>query len=252
MRVRARTHIRAGPRLGAVARLRAGARLRIRDRWWLIGLLAGGISVGGCAVNPPFIIETFWQINYRIGQTSPEPTEELVLFLHLSDEDGDDDIEAIELIHDGGELYWSLNPSTWERSEIDGELWYGSTAVRMYRDRRFPRGAYRIRVIDRAGESASSSLYSSSDRFEPEPELFPTLLAESHKVTIESIHDQRQLWFYDGGGGVVKVVATSSDVIGLTPLLSPSERTRTVAAVAYAYDGERGVGFISRTVEVPD
>lgn len=177
--------------------------------------------------------------------------EELSLFLHLSDEDGGDDIVSIELIHDSNELFWSLYDGVWERYEEDEESWYGSSEIRMYRNGFFPRGGYRIRVTDRAGETVETTMYVSSDRGSPGLDKFPSIQSEPSKISIQSVYTNNELWFYDGGGSVVKIVATSSKVVGLESVLNQAERSRAVMVVVFAYDNSRGVGLISSGVDLP-
>ena len=216
-----------------------------------LAILVVCLFVAACSVNSPIILETFWQINYRIISSESDPVEELSLFLHLSDEDGEDDIVSIELIHDSNELYWSLHDGVWERYEEDEEMWYGSSEIRMYRNGYFPRGGYRVRVTDRAGESVETTMYVSSDRGSPGFDEFPAIQVDPGKISIQSVFTNNELWFYDGGGGVVKIIATSSDVVGLDSILNQAERSRAVMVVAYSYDNSRGVGLISGGIDLP-
>lgn len=212
-----------------------------------VGVLLACTVCAGCSVNPPAILQIFWQINYRAIPPLAEPVEELSLFLHLQDEDGDDDIESISLLNDAAELYWGLHGGTWERTEISEESWFGSSELRMYRDGRFPRGAYRLVVTDLAGERGEGSLFISADRSPPVAADVPSLVIDSEMITITGSHESTGLWFYDGGGEVVKVLMTSSKLIDLGSVLNQAEKSRSTSVSAYRFDNAKGVGLISQT-----
>jgi hypothetical protein len=86
-----------------------------------------------------------------------DPVDETVegrlrLFVRATDPDGDDDFSALFLIHDGAELYWTLQRSQWTRSETQGETWFGSYALRLPEGVAIPSGSYRVLLQDVSGE----------------------------------------------------------------------------------------------------
>lgn len=203
------------------------------------------LGVSGCTTSAPEIVELFWQLNHRFDLENGTYVEELVCFVHVSDADGTDDIESIYLIHDGSELYWRLQSDSWEETLIDEEFWLGHGSITSYDGGSFPRGSYRVIVVDLAGERAESSLYLSADEGDPADTVYPVLEPDGDELLIVSSEERRSLWFYDGSGDVVKVVSTTSDVVPLERALSRQELERTVGVSVFVYDDRRGIGAIS-------
>jgi len=115
------------------------------------------LLIGGCSGAPPEVSQLFWQLNVVENLESSEQYEELTLFVHLDDPDGISDIEEMKVLHATQELLWKFTPSSWRKVERDGETWFGSNGVRSGYSKLVPRGEYRVRVSDKAGESVETS-----------------------------------------------------------------------------------------------
>ena len=221
-----------------------------------MGNLAPGCARGdfhivlGCTGSPPEIIESHWNLNIVNDLSQNLVSERLSLFLHIRDDDGEDDIEGIYILNDGDELFWSLTPSTWERYEQNNEIWIGSNDIRMYRDGAFPRGTYRLQVADRAGERDTLNVYLSSREVDKEMVVFPELRNENDFLEIVSGYTRHTLWFYDAGGSVVKIHATSNSRVDVTSLISEKDRSRITRVMIYAFDDKYGVGVVSGPFEL--
>lgn len=198
-----------------------------------------------CTVTKPEILELTWQIHHRHDIQERTKTEELSFWVHVNDEDGDDDIESVYIIHDGSELFWRLQADSWERTTIGEELWFGHSGLRMYRDGLFPRGTYRVMVVDRAGERAESTLYVSSDRIPPEDTEYPVLSIKDGEISVASPTERLTLWFYDGAAAVVKLFPTTSTQIPISSALSRPEQDIAVGLAVYIYDNDSGIGAIT-------
>ena len=74
----------------------------------------------GCDGAPPEISEVFTQVTIFKNLRTFQSEEILSLFLVISDEDGEDDIESIYLLNDGQELFWRLDSLNWEKTDRKG------------------------------------------------------------------------------------------------------------------------------------
>lgn len=106
----------------------------------------------GCDGAPPEISEVFTQVTVFKNLRTFQSEEILSLFLVISDEDGEDDIESIYLLNDGQELFWRLDSLNWEKTDRKGSRWIGSSAIQMPDGSAFPRGTYRVIASDQAGD----------------------------------------------------------------------------------------------------
>jgi hypothetical protein len=205
----------------------------------------------GCTVSPPEIVETWWQTAHHLDVAGGGTSERLNFFVHVSDPDGNDDIESVYLIHDSSEYYWRLQSDSWELIVIDEESWVGSTDIRMYRNEPLPRGAYRILVVDRAGEQAESSIYISSDRADPASTEYPIITVRDGEIVIESRYQRHTVRYYDGAGEVVKLLATTAKRIPVADVLTKAELDRAVTVAVAAYDDSLGIGVTSGEYDLP-
>lgn len=106
----------------------------------------------GCDGAPPEITDVFTQVTVFKNLQTAQSEELLSLFLVISDEDGEDDLEAIYLLNDEQELFWKLDALNWEKTDRKGSRWIGSSSIQMQDGSSFPRGDYRIIAADQAGD----------------------------------------------------------------------------------------------------
>ena len=203
------------------------------------------IFSAGCTGSAPEILEYDWHLSHRFDTQTLSMYEQLSVFFHVRDADGDDDIESIYFLHDGAEVYFRLEADSWEIYEESEETWLGNSQITMYRRNPFPRGAYRVIVIDRAGERAEGSFYVSSDVKDPGETQYPILSFLNSRISLESPYDRQTFWFYDGSGSVVKLHSTNGKEFALTELLSERERSRVTGVSVYSHDDRTGIGIIS-------
>ena len=146
----------------------------------LLLFLAALGGLAGCSGSPPEVKQVFWQLNVVHDLNSGQQYEELSLFVLADDNDGITDLAEIVLFHPDKELVWELEPDEWQQVERDSETWIGTTGVTAGYSDLVPRGEYRVKVSDKAGEYVETSFIVSPDivglqRGSLSPDRFPRL-----------------------------------------------------------------------------
>src|SRR6056297_741174 len=126
-------------------------------------LSAALLLAGSCSGQPPELAQLFWQLNVVYDTGASTQYEELTLFVHAEDADGLQDIDQLELLHNQQELLWSFDSAQWRMVEREGESWIGTNGIRKSAARILPRGEYRVKLSDKAGEAAETAFIVSSD-----------------------------------------------------------------------------------------
>jgi hypothetical protein len=122
---------------------------------FLLLILCSLLYVSGCSGNSPKIITLDTRLERVYDQKRWK--EELRLFLLITDEDGPEDIEEIDIAFDRQELLWKITGEDIVTVQKDGEIWMGHPAVSMPGGGVFPDGSYRVILIDQLGKSSESS-----------------------------------------------------------------------------------------------
>jgi len=126
-------------------------------------LLVLPVLLISCSGAPPEIAQLFWQLNIVQDIKDSTQHEELSLYVHAQDPDGKGDLEGIELVHPEAELRWNFTEETWKEVVRSGEMWLGENGIKSGFTDEVPRGEYRLKVIDKAGETAVTSFFISRD-----------------------------------------------------------------------------------------
>ncbi|HEQ71832.1 MAG TPA: hypothetical protein ENN69_05025 [Spirochaetia bacterium] len=162
-----------------------------------MGLCMFTAALVSCSDNPPEIIETEWQVivfqNRLLGATY----QRLSLFVRGGDEDGEKDLQALHLIQDEEELYWTVKAESWEKSTIRGSDWYGSNGFVMPGGGKLPLGAYRVLLEDLSGKMAESRIYLKRENVDTEGAVFPSPLLQGSTITIGGNFVDPEIWVYD-------------------------------------------------------
>jgi hypothetical protein len=130
---------------------------KIKKNHALILLSFLGLCVISCTSKPPEIHRVLHQLNYVLDRETNRISQKLTLFIVPEDTDGMDDLAYLYLIHDEGELFWTLKKESWLTSESIGSLWIGSNSFCMPDDSDMPSGEYRILLMDLGGGTDESS-----------------------------------------------------------------------------------------------
>ena len=205
-------------------------------------LFSFGIS---CSNHPPDIIEVFAQKNLNKDPQTGVGDNTVSLFLHLQDEEGIDDIEAIYCIHDKAELFWELSADMWTFFEQDGETWIGSNGLTLPGYESLPGGSFRVVVIDAAGERNLSEIYLNDSAFDQNIE-FP-LLRISGETTIEIIspYPENTIWAFNSGNQPTGLFKTKEISVPVTSIVTKNNKAKTAAFYVYAYSNELASGLVS-------
>jgi len=199
-----------------------------------------------CKENPPEIQQLFWQLTIVEDKDIDIVYESLSIFVHPMDEDGIEDVESVYIINDSAELFWKLNNDNWERKESEGYSWLGSNRIVMADYSAFPRGTYRVIVIDAGGNRDEGEIYLGADKLTQSQIDFPTLLVEENKFTIDSVYSKHTLWLYDSVGTGILTHSTGDKEIARDKLFPDLRQAESASyAYVYAYDERRGVGIAS-------
>ena len=198
-----------------------------------------------CTGEAPEINQVFWQLNVLLDRSIEQEYERLSLFLHVEDADGFDDLSTIYLLHDRNELQWKIESEDWELFEENSEKWIGLNTLYMPNWEAFPRGKYRVIVVDRAGDSGRDELFLSTDRFILSEIRFPRAELRDEIIVLRSSYKEHTLWLYDGQNKVSKTFTTDSKRMPLSSILRQRDLAESEHLFLYTYDDTRGIGLIS-------
>lgn len=136
-------------------------------RAWLpaLALLAACLALlAGCAGKPPEVSRVFARLTCSRDPETRRTTESLSVFLAATDPDGQEDLSAFYVIHDGAELFWKVDSTGWLTGAAEGEQWVGTTGLALPDGLPFPGGEYRVVLQDAAGETAEQAFTLPVDR----------------------------------------------------------------------------------------
>jgi hypothetical protein len=175
------------------------------------------LAAFACSGDPPSLNKVEW---YFIQQPRVQlsPTERLSVFAAVDDPDGADDLEALYVAQDEAGLVWKFNPDTWTKTQRDSTTWIGSNTITMADGSPLPRGAYRVLVTDRAGESDERSFA----LVEPppiDPQSFSASLI-GDGVSLKTPFPQSQIVFLDSSGATLGSLPLTQGANSLSVLLS--------------------------------
>ncbi|MFO7730293.1 MAG: hypothetical protein R6V86_05970 [Spirochaetia bacterium] len=169
----------------------------------LLMLLVLPVLFSSCSGAPPEIAQLFWQLNIVHDIETSTQREELSLYVHAQDPDGTGDLEEIVLLHPEAELRWNFTAETWQRVERNEEVWLGGSGIRSGFTAMVPRGEYRVKLLDKAGETAVTSFFISKDiqglqRGKLKESRFPRVDVKSDSIELYSSAQEVLLSLYDG------------------------------------------------------
>ncbi|MFP4364769.1 MAG: hypothetical protein ACLFR1_12985 [Spirochaetia bacterium] len=201
------------------------------------------LAFTSCGGAEPEIAQLAWQLNYRLDPQLEDVYEELSVFLHISDEDGVDDIENIHIIHDTSELYWTLNENNWHVSDRSDEYWIGSNTIRNQDYSELPRGGYRLLVTDTAGERTEEAIFIAPDK-EADPDSFPEIIEDEGTYSLHAPLGAAELWSIDSNNAFRDRIGSLADTSSLNAQIRPGLRV-----LLYSYHSETNTGYITGPYE---
>lgn len=207
------------------------------------GLIA--LAFLACGGETPELLGLEQRLELRPRQGGA-PYESLSVFVAVRDQDGYEDLEALWIVNDAEELYWSFSPKDWTSREEGGERWIGSADLAMPDRGPLPRGAWRVLVADLAGRRAERPF-----RVEGGAEARPVPLLERSGtgLVLKSAWPETMILAYDAVGGLLRAMPAKPGSLKLETLLGAQEAQRTTSAAAYGYDPAARRGAYSWTVK---
>jgi hypothetical protein len=166
-------------------------------------LAIGALALLSCSGGPPEILDVELYRIYVRDPATQEVSSRLGLFVGVEDPDGYDDIAHLYLINDQAELYWSLDPSTWQKGALRGQDWIGSYGLALPPEEVAPPGEYRILLEDLGGESAEVS------RALPAPPVAPPPFPEASEAW-SAKPGPTEIWAFDSQGALLGAVPAGS------------------------------------------
>jgi len=214
---------------------------------YLLIAIAAAVFTAGCSEDPPAIQQLYLQLNVFDDREKDALYESLSLWVHPQDEGGIEDIEYLYLVQDEQELVWVLDSETWEKEDRPGENWIGSNDVLMPDLSAFPRGEYRIIVVDAAGKRDERTAYISQNKELIDRIELPEILTENESVTVTGLGDRSfHLWVYDQNGSFRTTVTPTQIPFPFADFLtSRGDGEYRESFFIYLYDHDLGCGVKS-------
>ena len=187
-----------------------------------------------CQGSPPKISGLEWSL-ILVRDKSGDFSEYLSLFLKADDKDGSKDMEDMYLSSIQTRLFWHSRTGEWDTRSVNGEKWIGRTDYSSPEG--VPRGEYRVRLIDRGGESAEESFYINLPVFDktlytPASREIPVLEVNGATAHIKGSGGPYQCVGWSGDGTVQAVFETSEETVSLVKYI---ERAGDVSLVWYIF-----------------
>jgi len=157
-----------------------------------------------CSGEPPELLDSWHQLNLIHDPSDETSFQALSFFLHGEDEDGEDDLEQIYLIHDDLQLLWSVPLDKWASIRDEGAQWIGFNRLIGPGDGIFPEGNYRVLLIDVGGERAERSFYVRNNIPGKDDIELPVIEYDIEKFSIKSDFPLFEAWFYNGDGQLIE------------------------------------------------
>ncbi len=190
----------------------------------LAALILAASALVGCAGEPPKITRIVAVPVFTHDIREDSYTEGLSVFLVASDEDGAEDLSTLYVIHDGAELFWSVDSKSWASSTSNGETWIGTNGFVMPDGGRFPNGTYRVVLQDAGGDTAEEKFTLSGRSTSPSPASYPSATQKNGEIHVKSVFAKPEIWLYAKDGRFLTRLSAGE---GAPPL--------TLKAVAAAY-----------------
>ncbi|MDC7219542.1 MAG: hypothetical protein PQJ59_06345 [Spirochaetales bacterium] len=120
-------------------------------------LLLSLTGLVSCTNNPPQILDLWWLPVLVQDSRSGDTHRELMLYVQVDDEEGDEDLAQIRLENLDKEILWKTDSSSWSRWKGKGVLWIGSSRFVSY-GTALEEGAYRVILEDKGGREDQTPL----------------------------------------------------------------------------------------------
>lgn len=160
------------------------------------------VPLASCSQAAPRLVAVSLKLIYR--QSGSAYVERLSCFAFAEDEDGEADLEELRIVNDRAQLYWTLTSQDWISVVKTGQTWFGSHALSMPEGSKFPRGAYRIVLLDKGGERSERSVSFEAPVASARP--FPSLSFSEGSYSVSSAYPKNLLVIYAASGSVLRSI----------------------------------------------
>jgi hypothetical protein len=196
------------------------------------------ILCASCAHAPPQVVQVFDQVNRVYDPATGAWSAHLAVFVQGASSDGTKVFDRLHLIHDGEDLWFTLDKSHWTKVERPGEAWMGSPSLEFPGE--VPTGTWRAVLVTRDGQKVETS-------FAVPPQVPGAPAARKGKVAVSA--DRQVPQKFTVSGWVEDTLVWSLDaqgtVLARTKVFGPSFQIPpgAVSFVLYSYDKVRGEGL---------
>ena len=212
----------------------------------LITLLILSLFIS-CSGEPPEIVQVVWQRNSVKDASSGLTRESLSIFVHVVDEDGEEDISELYLINDKEEIYFRISEDSLIKKERSGEIWAGSNGFTMPEGLPVPGGIYRILVIDKAGERDEREIYIAP----PEKDIrFPSITVKDSNITLGRQYSRAELLVFDTQNSYLGSKEIAAVPVAASSL--PGGRDKLSYCYVYLLDERTGYGVLTGPYSLTD
>ncbi len=222
-------------------------------KWLALALLA--TLAGACSNSQPQIPQLTTQVNQVWSPSASAWEERLTVFVQVTNGDGLEVLDRIQIVNDEDRLVFTLDKSNWTKVERTGETWFGANNLRVP-DGYVSSGDWRVLVSTRAGlqveapfvipplaPNTSSSARSALQFNKPADLEKPfTFTGFPKDVLIWALGEQGEVL------GQFKTANNSFLLAQVVPFRTLQGRVKSL--VLYSYDKTRGQGVEAGPFEV--
>lgn len=155
------------------------------------------LFAAACSENPPQIMDVAWQVilfeNRLLGVTY----QRLSVFVQGTDQDGQNDLQALHVINDEAELYWTIPSESWEKAVIRGNEWFGSNGLSVPDGAVLPVGSYRVVLEDLSGKAVETQFYVKRENVNTAGAELPTVSLSQRTISVGGNFQDPEIWVYD-------------------------------------------------------
>ena len=215
----------------------------------LAAIVVAPLLATACASGPPEILDVEWTLEERptADEAASSTRDSLAVFARVHDPEGMDDIEAMWVIDDNAEIFWSLDPSSWTKKTLGDDTWLGASDLTMHDGSVPPPGMYRVVVADLAGDRVSTEFKLDTGGAS---KTLPKADWRDGSVDVSTSWPENYLLAYDAAGGLIRDAVIGGKGGGLASLVGTIDAARTRAFAVYGYDPASRTGAFSARVRV--
>jgi hypothetical protein len=210
-------------------------------------IAAAALILAACSGQAPSIISLHWTLILKQDAQGGR-TETLSVFASVSDPDGKADLDMMYIANDSSELVWKLDPDSWVEKDRDGGFWIGSNALSMPEAAPLPRGAYKVIVVDAAGDRDQGTFALG----ETPPVKALSARISGSTLSVEAPFSQTNAIILDASGATLASVSLATGSVALESILGGSGISSTAESlIVMSADEARNIAVQSAAILLP-